>query len=83
MSGNRSIVLGSAIMMSAGSVLTPFSDPTTPVGMLVLGLSAVMTGTGSAVLFLCWIELESGLGGRLALVSLPRRCASRSSWGSC
>ena len=69
-SGNRSIVLGSAIMMSAGSVLTPFSDPTTPVGMLVLGLSAVMTGTGSAVLFLCWIELESGLGGRLALVEL-------------
>ena len=57
-------------MMSAGSVLTPFSDPTTPVGMLVLGLSAVMTGTGSAVLFLCWIELESGLGGRLALVEL-------------
>lgn len=46
-SGNRSIVLGSAIMMSAGSVLTPFSDPTTPVGMLVLGLSAVMTGASS------------------------------------
>ena len=38
--------------------------------MLVLGLSAVMTGTASAVLFLCWIELESGLGGRLALVEL-------------
>ena len=36
---------------------------------IVLG-SAIMTGTGSAVLFLCWIELESGLGGRLALVEL-------------
>lgn len=67
---NRSIVMGSAIMMSLGSVLTPFSDPTTPMGMLVLGISAVMTGTGSAVLFLCWIELVSGLGGRFALVEL-------------
>ena len=67
---NRSIVGGSAFMMSAGSVLAPFSDPTTPAGMLALGLSAVMTGTGSAVLFLCWIELESGLGGRVALVEL-------------
>ena len=69
-SANRSIVLGSAIMMGVGTVLTPFSDTTTPAGMLVLGLSAVMTGTGSAVLVLCWIELESGLGGRLALVEL-------------
>ena len=67
---NRSIVLGAALMMAAGSVLTPFSDPTTPFGMLALGLSAVMTGTGSAVLFLCWIELEAGVGGRLALVEL-------------
>ena len=48
---NRSIVGGAAFMMSAGSVLAPFSDPTTPAGMLALGLSAVMTGTGSAVLF--------------------------------
>ena len=50
-SGNRSIVLGSAIMMSAGSVLTPFSDPTTPVGMLVLGLSvmcAIQTALSAA-----------------------------------
>ena len=82
-SGNRSIVLGSAIMMSAGSVLTPFSDPTTPVGMLVLGLSAVMTGTGSAVLFLCWIELESGLGGRLALVELASSLCIAFVVGSC
>ena len=67
---NRSIVFGAAIMMAVGTVLTPFSDPTTPAGMLVLGLSAVMTGTGSAVLFLCWVELEAGLGGRLALVEL-------------
>lgn len=67
---NRFVVGGAAFMMSVGSVLAPFSDPTTPIGMLALGLSAVMTGTGSAVLFLCWIELESSLGGRLALVEL-------------
>ena len=70
MSANRSIVGGAAFMMSAGSALTLFADPTTPVGMLVLGISAVMTGTGSAVVFLCWVELLSGLGGRLALVEL-------------
>lgn len=64
------VVVGSAIMMSLGSALTPFADPTTPTGMLGLGVSAIMTGTGSAVLFLCWVELLSGLGGRLALVEL-------------
>lgn len=69
-SANRSVVIGSAVMMSLGSALTLFADPTTPVGMLVLGISAVMTGTGSAVLFLCWVELLSGLGGRVALVEL-------------
>ena len=69
-SSNRFVVLGSAAMMSVGSVLTPFADPTTPVGMLVLGISAIMTGTGSAVLFVCWVELLSGLGGRLALVEM-------------
>ena len=74
---NRSVVAGAAFMMSAGAVLTPFSDLATPMGMLALSLSAVMTGTGSAVLFLCWIELESGLGGRLALVELASSlCAS-------
>ena len=56
----RSIVLGSAIMMSAGSVLTPFSDPYHARRHVGAGPGAVMTGTGSAVLFLCWIELESG-----------------------
>lgn len=64
------VVIGSATMMSLGSVLTPFADPTTPTGMLSLGVGAIMTGTGSAVLFLCWVELLSGLGGRLALVEL-------------
>ncbi|CAK7024202.1 MAG: hypothetical protein PEGG_00998 [Paraeggerthella hongkongensis] len=67
---NRSVVAGSAVMMCLGSALTPFSDPNTPTGMLVLGISAIMTGTGSAVLFLCWIEHLSSLGGRLALVEL-------------
>lgn len=67
---NKSIVVGSAIIMSLGSVLAPFADPNTPVGMLVLGISGIMTGTGSAVLFLCWVEQLSHIGGRLALVEL-------------
>ena len=33
-------------------------------------MDGAIFGTGSAVLFLCWIELESGLGGRVALVEL-------------
>lgn len=67
---NRYVVVGAAVMMTLGSVLTMFSDMSTTTGMLMLGISSIMTGTGSAVLFLAWAELFSSIGGRLALVEL-------------
>ncbi len=67
---SRYVVAGAAVVMCGGSVLTMFSDPTTPTGMLMLGISSIMTGTGSAVLFLSWIEVFYEVGGRLALVEL-------------
>lgn len=67
---NRYVVVGAALIMCAGSVLTMFSDLTTTTGMLMLGISSIMTGTSSAVLFLAWIEVFSGGGGRLALIEI-------------
>lgn len=60
----------SCAAMAAGSLLAPFSDPDTTTGMLALGVGSIMTGSGSAALFMCWLEVESDLGGRPALVEL-------------
>ncbi|RDB63091.1 helix-turn-helix transcriptional regulator [Eggerthella sinensis] len=68
--GNRTIVAVAAAVTCVGSLLTPFSDLNTTYGMLILGISSIMTGTGSAVLFLGWIGLFSGVGGRLSLFEL-------------
>lgn len=65
---NGVILMGSAIAMAAGSMLTPITDPNTTLGMLALGMGSIMTGAGSAVLFMCWVELMAETGGRLALV---------------
>lgn len=67
---NRFVLLGAAVVMCAGSALTMFSDLNTTDGMLVLGISSIMTGTGSAVIFIAWIEVFSDIDGRLALVEL-------------
>ena len=65
------IVTGAAAgAMALGSVLLSLGDPATSSGMLVLTLSSVMTGSGSAVLFVCWGEQFFGVGGRVALVEL-------------
>lgn len=76
-SSNRYVVVGAALIMCMGSVLTMFSDLTTHTGMLMLGISSIMTGTSSAVLFLAWVEVFFEGGGRLALVELSMgMCAS-------
>ena len=67
---NRIVVIGAATVMCLGSALTMLSDLTTTTGMLMLGISSIMTGTSSAVLFIVWIELFADIGGRLALVEL-------------
>ncbi|MEY8461473.1 helix-turn-helix transcriptional regulator [Eggerthellaceae bacterium 24-137] len=70
LSDNRFIVWGAAAAMTAGAVLSAFSNPDESVGMGALMLSSILTGTGSAALFVCWGEQFFGTGGRVALVEL-------------
>lgn len=67
---NRYVIGGAALLMCVGSVLTSFADMNTTTGMLLLGISGIATGVGSAVVFLGWVELFFDVGGRLALVEL-------------
>ncbi len=69
-SENRFICWVAAGAMAAGSVICALGDPGTSWGMLLLTLGAVMTGSGSAALFVCWGEQFFGIGGRVALVEL-------------
>jgi DNA-binding CsgD family transcriptional regulator len=69
-SSNRFLILGASILTCMGSLLTAFSDAATSSGMLVLGISAIMTGVGSAILFVGWLELFASRGSRLALIEI-------------
>lgn len=70
LSDNRFIVWMAAGAMTTGSLLSVFSNPENSTGMGVLMLSSILTGTGSAALFVCWGEQFFGTGGRVALVEL-------------
>lgn len=67
---NRAILIASCASMMFGTVLTTFSDSQTAAGMLILGLSSVLTGIGSGTLFLCWSQISFRIGGKLALAEL-------------
>jgi DNA-binding CsgD family transcriptional regulator len=67
---NRLFVFGAAGLTALGTAAAFFSDMSTPSGMLFLGIGAILTGVGSAVLFLGWIEAFSSLGERPALLEL-------------
>jgi DNA-binding CsgD family transcriptional regulator len=70
--GNQPFILGAASLTCLGSILTVLADAAmfAPHGMLILGCGAILTGAGSAVLFLGWLELFSSLGERSALIEL-------------
>jgi hypothetical protein len=68
---NRRLILGAAILTCLGTLLAAFSDTETSRGMLILGISAILTGIGSAVLFIGWLEIFSSVGARLALIEIP------------
>lgn len=70
LSDNRFILWGAAGAMAAGSLLAVFGEPETNFGMGALVFSSVLTGSGSAALFVCWGEQFFGTGGRVALVEL-------------
>jgi DNA-binding CsgD family transcriptional regulator len=70
LNSNRFVVLGSAALTSLGTVVALFADMSTPSGMLFLGVGAILTGVGSAVLFLAWLESFSSLTERSALLEL-------------
>lgn len=70
LSDNAFVLWAGAGAMGLGSVLTAFSDPNTSAGMGVLVFSSILTGSGSAALFVCWGEQFFGMGGRVALVEL-------------
>lgn len=70
LSDNRFIVWTAAAAMALGSVLAAFGSSSTTSGMGALVFSSVLTGSGSAALFVCWGEQFFGTGGRVALVEL-------------
>lgn len=70
LSDNRFVLWGAAGAMALGSVLAAFGNPESSVGMGALVFSSVLTGSGSAALFVCWGERFFGIGGRVALVEL-------------
>lgn len=67
---NKPVLWGSVLAMSVGALLTPFSDTGSSTGMLILGISAIMTGSGSAALLITWFEAQAPLGGRATLCEL-------------
>lgn len=67
---NRFILWAAAGAMAAGSLLAVFGEPGTSFGTGALVFSSVLTGSGSAALFVCWGEQFFGTGGRVALVEL-------------
>jgi DNA-binding CsgD family transcriptional regulator len=69
-SSKRLFVFGAAGLSMLGTLAAFFSDMATPSGMLFLGIGAILTGVGSAVLFLGWIEAFASLGERPALLEL-------------
>lgn len=70
LSDNRFILWGAAGAMALGSILAAFGETDSSVGMGALVFSSVLTGSGSAALFVCWGERFFGIGGRVALVEL-------------
>ena len=70
LSDNRFVLWGAAAAMALGSILAAFGEPGSSVGMGALVFSSVLTGSGSAALFVCWGERFFGIGGRVALVEL-------------
>ena len=70
LASNKMVVFGAATALTAGTVLTLLADSSTVDGTLLLGFGSVLTGSGSAVVLLCWGEVVSWQGERLALVEL-------------
>lgn len=67
---NRTILIASCVTMMLGTMLSFFVDSQTAIGMLFLGLSSILTGLGSGVLFLCWSQIFFRVGGKVALAEL-------------
>lgn len=67
---NRAILIASCSSMMLGTVLAFFSDSRTAAGMLILGLSSILTGIGSGAVFLCWSQVFFRIGGKMALAEL-------------
>lgn len=67
---NRAVLIASCVSMMLGTILALFSDSQTAIGMLILGLSSILTGIGSGALFLCWSQIFFRVTGRVALAEL-------------
>jgi DNA-binding CsgD family transcriptional regulator len=76
LSSNRLFIFGAACLTTLGTVSTLFADMSTPGGMLFLGIGAILTGVGSAMLFLGWLEVFASLRERSALLELALSVAA-------
>lgn len=59
-----------SMLMGVGALFNSLSDAGTPVGMLLLGLGAVLSGASSAVILLEWIDVLRAVGSKTALVEM-------------
>ncbi|MDR1082464.1 MAG: LuxR C-terminal-related transcriptional regulator [Coriobacteriales bacterium] len=76
LSSNRAFILGAAALCSLGTVSAFFADMSTSGGTLFLGVGAILTGVGSAMLFLGWLEVFSSLRERPVLLELALALAA-------
>ncbi len=67
---NKPVLYGSVLAMTLGSLVTPFCSTGAATGMLILGIGAVMTGSGSGAMLVAWAGAQAPLGGRATLCEL-------------
>lgn len=67
---NKPVLYGSVLAMTLGTLVTPFCSTASATGMLILGIGAVMTGSGSGALLVAWAQGQAPLGGRATLCEL-------------
>lgn len=65
---SRAFIYVGGVFAAIGTLMCGISDVSTPQGMLLCALSAVMTGVGSAFLFVLWVRMLFGKDRSVLLI---------------
>ncbi len=65
---SRAFIWVGGVLAAIGTALCAISDVSTPQGMLICTLSAVMTGIGSSFLFILWVRMLFGKDRSVLLI---------------